>query len=143
MKTTVVLALAVLAQAIGNTCLSKGMKVLAASSSGVKEVVTPMILWQAMESPMIWVGTFCLVLFFALFAGALTWADLSFVLPVSSFGYILNVAFARVFLAEPVSALRWAGTGLIIFGVFLVSRSTKSSSRKIVASEGVLKGAGK
>jgi drug/metabolite transporter (DMT)-like permease len=98
-----------------------------ASSGDVIESISPLILWRAMEEPLIWMGTVSLILFFVLFSAALTWADLSFVLPVSAFGYILNVAFAFYFLHEPVSALRWLGTGLIIFGVVLVSRSGRSS----------------
>jgi drug/metabolite transporter (DMT)-like permease len=126
MKTALVITLAVFAQAVGNTCLSKGMKSVV-SSGDMMESLSPLILWRAMEEPLIWMGTVCLVLFFILFSAALTWEDLSFVLPVSAFGYILNVAFASYFLHEPVSPLRWLGTGLIIFGVVLVSRSGKST----------------
>ena len=126
MKTALVITVAVFAQAVGNTCLSKGMKSVALSWDMI-ESLSPLILWRAMEEPLIWMGTVSLILFFVLFSAALTWADLSFVLPVSAFGYILNVAFASYFLHEPVSALRWLGTGLIIFGVVLVSRSGKSS----------------
>jgi drug/metabolite transporter (DMT)-like permease len=140
MKTAIVLTFSVLAQAIGNTCLSKGMKALS-SSSDVSASLSPMILGQAMESPMIWLGTIFLILFFVLFAVVLTWADLSFVLPVSSFGYILNVAFARYFLGEPVSALRWAGTGLIILGVVLVSGSGKRKAGDVSQSANLLDGA--
>jgi drug/metabolite transporter (DMT)-like permease len=122
MKTAIVLSLAVCAQAVGNTCLSKGMKEIAAASR-MGESFSPVILLLALESPLIWLGILLLLLFFALFAAALTWADLSFVLPASSFGYILNVALAHRFLGEPVSPMRWAGTGLIIFGVILVAKT--------------------
>lgn len=134
MKTTIVLVLSVMAQAIGNTCLSKGMKSVA-SLDQFGESFSLWMLMQAFETPMIWVGTFFLLVFFILFSAALTWADLSFVLPASSFGYILNVAFAHHFLDEVISPIRWAGTILIFLGVILVSRSAGSGGRKAEASE--------
>ena len=122
MKTTVFLLVSVLAQAVGNTCLSKGMKTIAASAQGV-DAFAPGLLIEAMRAPLIWAGILCLLVFFGFFAALLSWADLSFVLPASSFGYILNVAFANHFLGEPVPPIRWVGTLLIVLGVVLVSRS--------------------
>lgn len=121
MKTAIVIALAVLAQALGNTILSKGMKTIAAA--GGTGGFSPMMLVDAMANPLIWLGTILLVLFFALFAAALSWEDLSFVLPATAFGYILNVLLAWHFLNEPVSPARWAGTVFIFAGVILVSGS--------------------
>ena len=122
MKTFIFLVIAVFAQAVGNTCLSKGMKTIAASTPAA-DAFSPGLLVDAMGAPLIWVGILCLIVFFGCFAALLSWADLSFVLPASSFGYILNVAFAGYFLGEPVSSTRWAGTLLIVVGVILVSRS--------------------
>jgi hypothetical protein len=97
MKTAIVLISAMLAQAVGDVLLSRGMKQAdgffhAHSGSWGKAA------WQIASLPEVWMGTILLILFFALFAAALSWADLSFVLPTTSFGYILNVAFADVFL---------------------------------------------
>jgi uncharacterized membrane protein len=132
MKTAVFLLVSVLAQAVGNTCLSKGMKTVAGSAQTV-DAFTPRLLIEAMGSPLIWVGILCLIVFFGFFAALLSWADLSFVLPASSFGYILNVAFASHFLGEPVPPIRWVGTLLIVLGVVLVSRS--AARREQGASE--------
>ncbi len=124
MKTTVVIALSVLAQAIGNTCLSKAMKSIGPIGMDRMNVDALLHLFrQAAGDPMLWLGTICLAIFLALFSAALSWADLSFVLPVSSSGYILNVALAKYFLHEPVSAIRWLGTLFIVLGVVLVSKS--------------------
>ena len=121
MKTYTVLALAIFVQAAGNVCLSKGMKELSSASS----------LWvlfsQAVESPVIWIGTALLFLFFILFAAALSWADLSFVVPAISIEVVVNVAFADYFLNEPVTSVRWIGTLLISIGVILVLRTGKQS----------------
>ncbi|GLI36032.1 hypothetical protein DAMNIGENAA_34650 [Desulforhabdus amnigena] len=122
LKTAIVLTLAILAQAIGNTCLSKGMKFIA-SLSPAEDGFSLMMLVHAMENPLIWLGTILLILFFIFFAVSLSWADLSFVLPVISFGYIVNVALAYQFLDEPVSPKRWLGTAFIFLGVVLVSKT--------------------
>ncbi len=124
MKTYAVLALAVLAQASGNVFLSKGMKYVASfdqmGSSGLAAI--PL---QAAQNPMIWIGVALSITFYVLFATALSWTDLSLVLPVISVEVVVNVAFADYFLNEPVSAVRWTGTMLIAIGVVLVLRSEK------------------
>jgi uncharacterized membrane protein len=48
---------------------------------------------------------------------------LSFIVPATSFGYVLNVACAKYFLNEQVSLKRWAGAFIICIGVAFVSRS--------------------
>jgi drug/metabolite transporter (DMT)-like permease len=53
----------------------------------------------------------------------LSWADLTYVLPVTALGYVLTVLAGRVLLAEQVSGQRWAGTLMIVAGVSLVGRT--------------------
>jgi hypothetical protein len=43
--------------------------------------------------------------------------------PMLSLGYVLTALIAWQWLNEPISAMRWAGIGVIIVGVWLVSRS--------------------
>ena len=133
MKTAAVLITAMIAQAFGDVFLTKGMKAIAtleASGGGFSESVSQVlhIALQAFQSPMVWVGTLLLLVFFGLFSAALSWADLSFVLPATAFGYVLNVAAGHYFLNEVVSNRRWAGAGIITLGVLFVSRSRKRTS---------------
>ena len=121
MKTFWVLAAAICAQAAGNTCLAKGMREIGGGGDGGLFTA----LSAAFGNPWVWAGTLFLLLFFAFFASALSWADLSLVLPASAFGYVLDVACAAIFLGEAVSAARWAGTVVIAFGVGLVSLSAR------------------
>ena len=128
MKTAIVLITAIFAQAAGDVFLTKGMKSLASldvSGGGLSESISQVshIAFQALQSPMIWIGTLLLIVFFALFSAALSWADLSFVLPATAFGYVLNVAAGYYFLNEAVSPRRWAGAAIITLGVLFVSRS--------------------
>jgi uncharacterized membrane protein len=119
MKTAVVLILAIVAQAIGNVYLTKGMKALNASG-GATLLQT---FAEGLASPMLWMGTALLIVFFILYSAALSWADLSFVLPATAFGYVLNVAAGYYFLNESVTPERWAGAAVITLGVVFVSRS--------------------
>ncbi len=124
MKTYMVLAFAVMAQASGNVLLSKGMKYVTSADLTGSDGLFPVVLQVAMN-PMIWMGVVLSIAFYVLFAVALSWTDLSLVLPVISVEVVMNVAFAEYFLKEPVSTVRWAGTALIALGVVLVFRSEK------------------
>jgi uncharacterized membrane protein len=134
MKTVTVLVLAVLFQTAGNLLLSRGMKQIAATSPW--DTTWFSFSLQMAASPSIWLGTLLVIIFFVLYAVLLSWADLSFVLPASSFGYVLNVTLAHYLLLEPVSMSRWLGTMLISIGVVLVSM-TGTQSAELVKEEAV------
>ncbi len=59
----------------------------------------------------------------------LRWADLSYVAPVTSLGYVITALLGRFVLDEPVSARRWAGTVLVVAGAALVG-ATRPESRE-------------
>ena len=124
MKTYIVLAISIVSQATGNVFLSKGMKQIG-SASGIGEDGLLVPFAHAIGSPTIWLGAALLLIAFLLFSAALSWADLSFVLPTVSVEVIVNVAFADYFLNEPVSAVRWIGTVFVSIGVILVMRSKR------------------
>jgi len=120
MKTATVLIVAIISQAIGNVYLTKAMKAVRAAGAGDDLMASAL---HAVGNPTLWLGTALLIVFFALYSAALSWADLSFVLPATAFGYVLNVAAGHYFLNESVTPARWAGSAIITLGVFLVSRS--------------------
>jgi drug/metabolite transporter (DMT)-like permease len=127
MKTVVTLTLAILAQAIGNVFLTRGMKAVAATAGagGVTSALSRAldVASEAVQRPEVWIGTVLLIAFFALCSAALSWADVSFVLPATAAGYVLNVAAGRYFLHEDVTTARWLGALIIMLGVVFVSRS--------------------
>ena len=124
MKTVVVLLLALLAQAGGNACLSTGIRALGtASPLGGPALVA--LLLGGLASPTIWLGIGLLGVFFGLYAVALSWTELSVVLPATAVGYVLNVACGAVVLHEAVPPARWAGTGLIGLGLCCVAWSVR------------------
>ncbi len=65
-----------------------------------------------------------------LFAAALSWADLSFVVPAVSLEVAVNVIFAKFFLNEVVELTRWAGVLFISVGVLLVLRSERRKGKR-------------
>ncbi len=52
-----------------------------------------------------------------------TWADLSYVLPMTASAYAFTAILGKFFLGEQISAERWAGIALISFGVVLVAET--------------------
>ena len=52
---------------------------------------------------------------------ALSFADLTFVLPATAIGYVIMALLSIFWLHEHVSLQRWAGVALIIIGVGLVA----------------------
>jgi drug/metabolite transporter (DMT)-like permease len=129
MKTAAVLFIAIVSQAIGNVYLTKGMKAVASAEAASDGGLTGaagrflQVALEAAQNPAVLIGTLLLIVFFALYSAALSWADLSFVLPATAFGYVLNVAAGHYFLSEPVTRARWAGAAIITLGVVFVSRS--------------------
>jgi drug/metabolite transporter (DMT)-like permease len=121
MKTAIVLIVAIISQAIGNVFLTRAMKLITSPVVGGDDLISTVA--RAMTNPTLWLGTALLIVFFVLYSAALSWADLSFVLPATAFGYVLNVAAGHYFLSESVTPARWAGSVIITLGVFLVSRS--------------------
>jgi len=124
MKTVVVLLLALLAQAGGNVCLSTGMRALEVPSQlGGPAIVS--LLLRGLTHPTLWLGIGLSGVFFGLYAAALSWADLSVVLPATALGYVLNVACGAYILHEAVTPARWAGAVLIGLGLCCVSWSVR------------------
>lgn len=75
----------------------------------------------AILNPWVAVGIVLLLAFFASYMNALSWADLTYVLPATSLGYVLLALVAKFALHEQVSPLRWLGIALISGGVGFVA----------------------
>jgi drug/metabolite transporter (DMT)-like permease len=87
-------------------------------------------IFSAFIDPWIIVGVACLAGFFYAYLTALSWADLTFVLPATAFGYVVTAFLSRFFLHEAVSPWRWAGVLLITCGVGLVARGPSLTVRE-------------
>src|ERR1700723_3079054 len=81
----------------------------------------PLSLIFAVLNPWVAFGILLLLAFFAAYMNALSWADLTYVLPATSLGYVLLALVARFLLHEHVSPLRWLGIALITGGVGFIA----------------------
>ena len=77
---------------------------------------------SAVFTPWIAAGIALLIGFFASYLTALSWADLTFVLPATAFGNVIVALLSRFWLHEPISTARWAGILLITVGVGFVAQ---------------------
>jgi drug/metabolite transporter (DMT)-like permease len=102
--------------AAGDSMLSHGMKQV-----GNISLHNFSSLLLAVLNPWVGIGILLLLAFFASYMNALSWADLTYVLPSSSLGYVLLALVARFALHEQVSPLRWMGIALISSGVGFVA----------------------
>lgn len=79
----------------------------------------------------VWAGIFCLATYFFLFSTALSWDEMSRVVPLTGLSFIVPVVFAHFFLRgqEQVTLLRWIGAFLITLGAVLVGLSSGNLKR--------------
>ncbi|MGA2391138.1 MAG: EamA family transporter [Candidatus Sulfotelmatobacter sp.] len=114
-KNLVLVGVAIFA-ASGDTMLSHGMKQVGGISIHHLQSII-----LALLNPWVAIGIILLTGFLVAYTTALSWADLTYVLPASSLGYVLVALVARFFLHENVSPLRWLGIALITGGVGFVA----------------------
>ncbi len=119
-----ILGLVALCAPLGDTCLSRGMTHLPTIT-----LSHPGSLIAAVFTPWVALGIALLIGFFASYLTALSWADLTFVLPATAFGNVIVALFARFWLHEPISLLRWIGIGLITVGVGFVANGPSLTER--------------
>jgi drug/metabolite transporter (DMT)-like permease len=102
--------------AAGDSMLSHGMK-----QTGHISIHHLQGVIYAVLNPWVAVGIVLLLAFFASYMNSLSWADLTYVLPATSLGYVLLALVARFALHEHVSPMRWMGIALIAGGVGFVA----------------------
>jgi uncharacterized membrane protein len=123
-KTRIFTAIVIVSNVLGNSLLSRGMR-----SVGAVLTLSPLPYIKALFNPWVALGVSLLILWLLSSMALLSWADLSYVLPVTAMGYVLVALTARIFLHEQISPSRWTGIALIVAGVALVSRTTAVSSQ--------------
>jgi drug/metabolite transporter (DMT)-like permease len=98
----------------GDAMLARGMKEI-----GAMHNLHSLIL--AILNPWVAGGIALLMAFFASYLSALSWADLTYVLPATSLGYVLVALIASFGFHETISPARWLGIALITAGVGFVA----------------------
>ena len=121
-KTVVLVLIAGLFGGAGHVLLAKGMKTIGDLTEAPASLVGGMV-GRTLSNPWVLVGVALQAGFFFMYLTLLSRADVSKILPMTAFDYIVVALLAQLFLAEPVTPARWSGIGFIVLGVFLVSRS--------------------
>jgi drug/metabolite transporter (DMT)-like permease len=105
--------------------------------SGLPEqLATPLEYITVLFRPTVALGVLLLICWLASRMALLSWADLSYVLPVTSLGYVLVAFAARTLLHEQITPRRWAGIALIMAGVALVGSGTAPQTTASKAAVG-------
>lgn len=111
--------------ATGDTLLSRGMKEVGEIHlSDWHELI------YAIGNLWVLGGIVLLLGFFASYLSALSWADLTYVLPATAIGYVVLALIAKFYLHEHVSLMRWAGILLITVGVGFVATGPALTERE-------------
>ena len=125
-----ILAFVSVSAPLGDTCLSRGMTHVPAIT-----LAHPGALIAAVFTPWIATGIALLIAFFASYLTALSWADLTFVLPATALGNVLVALLSRFWLHEMISLERWTGIALITLGVGFVARGPSLTERPKLEQE--------
>ena len=111
-----ILVAVMLTASVGDTLLKRGMKQV-----GAVDMHHLGLLWTALFNPYVDCGIVLLIGFFASYMTALSWADLTFVMPATAFGYVVVPLLGHFWLGEHLSLYRWAGIALIVCAVGFVA----------------------
>jgi len=112
-------------RAFGNLALAWGTKHFSEALT-----INPLTYMRAMLNPFVAAGILLLVGGMLSRMALLSLADLSFVLPMTSVGYVISSVFGRVFLHETVTPERWLGVGLIFFAALLVGSTSQNTTQR-------------
>ncbi len=123
-KTRLFAAIVILSNTLGNFFIARGMRGLAAPAD------SPLRMLLAIFTPWVALGIVLLILWLLTRMVLLSWADLSYVLPVTSLGYVANALMGHFFLGEHITPARWGGTLLIVAGTALVGLGSGGQTRR-------------
>ncbi|OLC15662.1 MAG: hypothetical protein AUH29_07340 [Candidatus Rokubacteria bacterium 13_1_40CM_69_27] len=122
LKTFVLVLIAAIIDGSGHIMLSRGMKLMGDMTEAPAHRLAGMV-GCAVSKPWLRAGVACQATFFFMYLTLLSRANMSLVLPMTAIDDIVVALLAQFLLEEPVTLTRWAGIGLIVAGVSLVSRS--------------------
>jgi drug/metabolite transporter (DMT)-like permease len=130
LKTWIFTVILVFSNAFGDFFMKRGLPESVHLSS-------PLEYLGALFQPWVSLGVLLLIVWQLARMALLSWADLSYVLPVTSVGYVLVALIGKVLLNETITGRRWAGIVLIMAGVALVSGgSAPSTTHRELAPDG-------
>lgn len=102
--------------ASGDALLSRGMK-----QAGAIDIHHMLHVFGVLANPYILLGILSLLIFMGSYMTALSFADLSYVMPATAISYVLMTLLSIFWLHEHVGPERWSGILFIVIGVGLVA----------------------
>jgi drug/metabolite transporter (DMT)-like permease len=110
----------------GDSLLARGMKDFGNINASLHNLPGLLL---AIVNPWVAAGILSLLAFFSCYMSALSWADLTYVLPATSLSYVLVALVGRFSLHEAISPTRWLGIALIASGVGFVAAGPSLTHR--------------
>lgn len=120
-KTLIFTAIVIVSSVTGNLLLSRGLRQFGEVELSVSAYL------HAFRNPWVITGILLLIIWLLAQLSLLSWADLSYVLPMTAIAYVLTALLGRL-SGESVTPLRWIGILLITGGAILVGRTAPASS---------------
>jgi drug/metabolite transporter (DMT)-like permease len=117
--TVILFVLIVVSGTGGELCVSRAMKQIGEVKDFRPQAIVRVIL-RALRVGWMWAGVGMMALAFFSLLGALSFLNVSFVVPVTALSYVAGALGAVFFLRERVSRRRWLGVFLVSLGVTLV-----------------------
>ena len=121
-KTRLFSCIVVSTNVLGNFALGWGMKHGGDMDGSVLSFV------RVVFNPWVLLGIALLAAWVLSRMALLSWADLSYVIPVTSIGFVLNAIMGYLFMGEQISAMRWLGTLCIVGGTVIVGLTSVSTT---------------
>ena len=125
LRTFLLLIAVVFFNAVGNLSLAWGMRHVPERMG-----LDPLEYIRAMLNPFVATGIVLLICWLLARMTLLSWADLSFVLPLTGLGYVLAAVFGKVFLSENITPTHWCGTALICLGTAMVGSTEQKTANE-------------
>ena len=122
LKTLVLVLIAGTLGGTGHVMLSKGMKTVGDLTEASAGQLGGMVA-RAVTNPWLLLGVTLQASFFFMYLTLLSRADVSKILPMTAFDYVIVALLAYWLLGEPITSARWVGIGFVVAGVALVSRT--------------------
>jgi len=116
---TVLFTLIIACGTFGELSVSRAMKSIGEVKDFRPQAIAGVI-FRALRVGWMWVGVGLMALAFFSLLGALSFLNVSFVVPVTALSYVAGAFGAMFFLGEHVSPRRWLGVFLVAVGVTLV-----------------------
>lgn len=115
----ILLPMIMVAGTAGELCMARAMKSLGETTDFSPRGIARVVI-RAAQTGWMWLAILLMATGFFSLLGMLSIANVSFVVPVTAFSYVIGTMGGKLFLREQVTHRRWAGVLLVCVGVTLV-----------------------